>query len=345
MSNKIYNNRYEVMEELGTGSFSIVYKAKVLEKARKISHENVEPSTGMLIEESKAQEAAKAKFTGEYVALKKLKNKLGVDGMDFSTLREIKILKEISYHPNIIKLVDVFVEKKETFLVIEYMKLDLDTLIRLKGDELTEADVKSITYQTLCGLSCLHQDWILHRDMKPGNILIAEDGTVKISDFGSSRYYGSPNREMTSKITTRFYRAPEMLYGTKFYGPGVDLWAAGCIMAEMIMKKFLFPGTSEIDQLSKIFSLRGTPNEETWPELLEMPNYIPFEPVEKIHFRKILPHASEETIDLLERLLEINPNRRIKTEEALNHPYFTTGPPMSESTYQKLVKDYLASKK
>ena len=110
--------------------------------------------------------------------------------------------------------------------------------------------------------------------MKPGNILIAEDGIVKISDFGSSRYHGSPNREMTARITTRFvlvprlffshfhrfYRCPEMLYGTKYYGPGVDVWAAGCIMAEMIMKKFLFPGTSEIDQLSKIFSIRGTPN-------------------------------------------------------------------------------------
>jgi len=345
MMNKVYNNRYEIVEELGTGAFSVVYKAKVLEKARKISHENAESATGMQIEDAKAPEPAKAKFTGEVVALKKLKNLIDSHGMDFSTLREIKILKEISYHPNIIKLVDVFVEKKVTFLVIEYMKLDLDTLIRMKGDELTEADIKSITYQVLSGLSCLHKDWILHRDMKPGNILIAEDGTVKISDFGSSRYYGSPNREMTARITTRFYRAPEMLYGTKFYGPGVDLWAAGCIMAEMIMKKFLFPGTSEIDQLSKIFSLRGTPNEETWPELLEMPNYIPFEPIEKIPFKKILPHASEETIDLLERLLEINPNRRIKTEEAMNHPYFTTGPPMSENTYQKLVKDYLSTKK
>jgi len=163
------------------------------------------------------------------------------------------------------------------------------------------------------GLNCLHKNWILHRDIKPGNILFDTDGVLKLADFGSSRYYGTPDREMTAHITTRYYRPPEMLYGSKYYGGGVDIWSAGCIFAELFIKRPVFPGDTEIGMLSKIFGLRGSPDEKSWPELLELSNYLPFEPIERIPFTKIIKDISESGADLLEKMLDPNPNKRIST--------------------------------
>jgi len=211
--------------------------------------------------------------------------------------------------------------------------------------DFTEADIKAIMHQLLSGLDCLHKNWILHRDIKPGNILFGENGTLKIADFGSSRYYGSPDREMTAHITTRYYKCPEMLYGSKYYTAGVDIWSAGCVFAEMVMRRPLFPGETDLGQLTKIFALRGSPNEKSWPELLELPNYVPFEPIDKVPFKKITPSVSAEGLDLLEKMLDINPNYRISTEDALNHPFFTTGTSMKDITYPEFIKAYKHPKK
>jgi len=224
---------------------------------------------------------------------------------------------------------------------MEHMKLDLDTLVRDPKCDLTESDIKYIMYQLLDGLCCLHKNWILHRDIKPGNILFSEDGSLKIADFGSSRYYGSPDREMTAHITTRFYRPPEMLYGSKYYTGGVDIWSAGCVFAEMVLRKPVFPGETELSQLTKIFALRGSPNEKTWPEVLDMPNYVPFEYIEKVPFKKLMPSLSNEGIDLMEKMLDINPNLRIGTEDALKHPFFSSGASMKDSGYQNYIKQYV----
>jgi len=143
--------------------------------------------------------------------------------------------------------------------------------------------------------------------------LFDSEGVLKIADFGSSRYFGTPDREMTAHITTRYYRSPEMLYGSRYYGPGIDVWGAGCIFAELLLRTPIFPGDTEIGMLTKIFGLRGSPNEETWPELLELPNYLAFEPTEKIPLSKIIPNLSESGLDLLDKMLEINPNKRIST--------------------------------
>jgi cyclin-dependent kinase 7 len=347
---KIYNNKYEEVERIGEGAFSKVYKARVVkssvpsvpkqEKMEIETNENVDPNK--MIEETKEKAAPMKPLDdfGEFVALKKIKTKIEKTGIDFSSLREIKILKEISYHPNLIRLLDVFTEQKQTILVMEHMKLDLDALIHDGRTELQEADIKSIMFQLLEGLNCLHKNWILHRDIKPGNLLFDEEGTLKIADFGSSRYYGTPDREMTAHITTRFYRPPEMLYGSKYYSAGVDIWSAGCIFAELILRRPVFPGESEIGQLSKIFALRGSPNEKTWPELLEMQNYLQFESIEKTPFTKIMPHFSEEGLDLLEKMLDINPNFRISTQDALEHAFFKSEPTMKKATYQKFINEY-----
>jgi len=345
MSTRLYNNRYTIVEEIDATPFTRVYKAQVVDG----NHPGATGTqTTQMEEETKTSQE---KTTGNFVALKKLKNTRGFENISLDTLREVKVLKGLD-HPHIIKLLDTFVDKQtttyqkeSTFLVMEFMKLDLHNLIHSDSFTFTKADIKSIMHQILSGLACLHKNQIIHRDIKPANILLAEDGTAKISDFGSARLGNFDEGNMTPRVTTRYYRSPEILYGAKTYGPTVDTWAAGCTMAEMLLGKHFFPGHSEIDELTKIFSIRGTPTEETCPGLSELPCYIPFEPVKKVSLDTIFHNVSQETIDLLERLLELDPKKRITSQEALEHPYFTTGSSINESTYQEYIKTYVPKKK
>jgi len=241
MSTRLYNNRYTIVEEIDATPFTRVYKAQVVDG----NHPGMTatPTTQMEEETKTSQE----KTTGNFVALKKLKNTRGFENISLDTLREVKVLKGLD-HPHIIKLLDTFVDKQtttyqkeSTFLVMEFMKLDLHNLIHSDSFTFTKADIKSIMHQILSGLACLHKNQIIHRDIKPANILLAEDGTAKISDFGSARLGNFDEGNMTPRVTTRYYRSPEILYGAKTYGPTVDTWAAGCTMAEMLLGKHFFP--------------------------------------------------------------------------------------------------------
>ena len=120
---------------------------------------------------------------------------------------------------------------------------------------LTAANIKSYTLQTLLGLEYLHSNWILHRDLKPNNLLVDASGCLKLGDFGLAKYFGSPNRQYTDRVVTRWYRAPELLYGAKKYGTGVDIWAVGCILAELLLRVPFLPGETDLDQLTKIFQV------------------------------------------------------------------------------------------
>eukprot|EP00976_Prorocentrum_cordatum_P071512 1180355-Prorocentrum_minimum.AAC.7 len=119
-----------------------------------------------------------------------------------------------------------------------------------------------------------HKMWVLHRDLKPNNLLIAPDGSLKLADFGLARVFGSPDRQLTNQVFQRWYRAPELLYGTRQYGPAVDMWALGVIFAELMLRRPYFAGTSDLDQLAKVFAALGTPTEADWPGMRLLPDFV-----------------------------------------------------------------------
>ncbi|KAF2317418.1 hypothetical protein GH714_022050 [Hevea brasiliensis] len=163
-------------------------------------------------------------------------------------------------------------------------------------------------------------------DMKPNNLLIASNGQLKLADFGLARIFGSPDRKFTHQVFARWYRAPELLFGTKQYGSGVDVWAAACIFAELLLRRPFLQGTSDIDQLGKIFQSLGTPTPSQWPDLVYLPDYVEYQSVPAQPWRKLFPMASDDALDLLAKMFTYDPKVRISVEQALEHRYFTSAP-------------------
>ncbi|ESO02671.1 hypothetical protein HELRODRAFT_94730 [Helobdella robusta] len=296
MSRKL--KRYEKVAFLGEGQFATVYKAK-----DRLSDNRI-------------------------VAVKKIKvgqrNELD-DGVNRTALREIKLLQEI-HHPNIIGLLDVFGKKSNISLVFDYMETDLEMIIKDSRLVLTMAHIKSYILQTFEGLEYLHANWVLHRDLKPNNLLIDDKGVVKIGDFGLAKFFGSPTRNYTNQVVTRWYRCPELLFGCRNYGTGVDVWSVGCILAELLLRKPFLPGDSDLGQLDQIFNILGTPVLETWPDVTELPEYINFKYTPATPFSEIFSAAPDDLLQLMSQLLSLNPCFRCTCSQALQMPYFTNKP-------------------
>lgn len=263
--------------------------------------------------------------TNRKIAIKKIKMGQFKDGLDLSAIREIKYLKELS-HPNVIELIDVFYHKTNLNLVLEYLDSDLEMIIKNKSVIFTPSDIKSWMLMSLRGLNHCHRNWILHRDLKPNNLLISSDGQLKLADFGLSRDFGEPFRNMTSQVVTRWYRPPELLFGAKEYGYAIDLWAMGCIFAELMLRTPYLPGSSDIDQLNTIFKALGTPTDADWPNRKLLPDYTDFKEYPKQDLRLLFTAASVDAIDLLSSLLMFDPLKRITAEQALLHTYFRSHP-------------------
>eukprot|EP01111_Echinosteliopsis_oligospora_P015937 TRINITY_DN646_c0_g1_i3.p1 TRINITY_DN646_c0_g1~~TRINITY_DN646_c0_g1_i3.p1 ORF type:complete len:229 (+),score=39.47 TRINITY_DN646_c0_g1_i3:81-767(+) len=213
-------SKYQKLEKLGEGTYGVVYKAK-------------------------------DKTNGAIVALKKIRLELEDEGVPSTSIREICVLKELS-HPNIVRLHDIVFTADKLQLVFEFLDQDLKKYI----DSVPSVHpmlVKSYLYQLLLGLDYCHARRVLHRDLKPQNLLIDREGTLKIADLGLARAFTIPLRQYTHEVVTLWYRAPEVLLGSKIYSIGLDMWSVGCIFAEMINSKPLFPGDSEIDELFHIF--------------------------------------------------------------------------------------------
>ncbi|KAK8482845.1 hypothetical protein V6N11_034468 [Hibiscus sabdariffa] len=275
---------------------------------------------------------AKNKKTREIVALKKVKildrREIQEFGFPLTSLREINILASF-HHPSIVKVKEVVVDDHDNvYMVMEYMEHDFKGLMESMKHPFNTSDVKCLMLQLLEGVKYLHDNWVLHRDLKTSNLLLNNQGELKICDFGMARQYGSPLKPYTTKVVTMWYRAPELLLGAKKYSTAVDMWSVGCIMAEMLAKEPLFKGTSEIDQIRKIFDTLGTPSEKIWAGFSELPgskaNYSkqPYNllrrkfPVASFTGSPVLSDAG---FDLLNRLLTYDPEKRVTVDDALNH--------------------------
>mmetsp|Transcript_45820 Transcript_45820/g.143329 ORF Transcript_45820/g.143329 Transcript_45820/m.143329 type:complete len:408 (-) Transcript_45820:169-1392(-) len=258
------------------------------------------------------------------------------DGFPLTSLREIRLLRRIS-HPNCVRLLDVAVgsEREAVYLVFEYCEHDLARLIDSRGTRLSvfsEAQVKNLALQLLSAVAHLHLHWIVHRDLKMSNLLYNSRGHLKLADFGLAREFYRPTRDMTLKVVTLWYRAPELLLGGNRYDQSVDLWAAGCIIGELLCGRPLMPGQDEADQIQRVFSLLGAPHETIWPSLNTYSGAlsIDFEAEHRRHPFNMLPQVfpllKREGLELLDGLLTYDPSRRLNATQALTHPYFQIKP-------------------
>lgn len=269
---------------------------------------------------------ARDKESGQVVALKKVRMDAWDEGVPATAIREISVLKEIP-HDNIVQLLDVFVSfGGNLYLVFELLDKDLKQYMdaqRQTGKPMEPSLVKSYLQQMLKGSDACHAHRVIHRDLKPQNILIDRTGALKLADFGLARTYAIPLRAYTHEVVTLWYRSPEILLGAPYYSTPVDVWSIGCIFAEMVNARALFPGDSEIDELHKVFQVLGTPDEATWPGVTSLPDYSPAFPQWSARpLKAVVPSLDETGLDLLSRMLVLDPTKRITAREALEHPFF-----------------------
>lgn len=270
---------------------------------------------------------ATRKSDGREVAIKRTLPIEKQRGLHFSIIREVKVLQDLRCN-NIVELIDVFLTGDSLHMVLEYCPFDLKDLIYDKKIFLSIAHFKSCLKMILHGVQHCHKHFILHRDLKPANILIAPSGELRLADFGAAKTHSSP-RSMTTEVVTRAYRAPELLFGATLYAEGVDIWAVGCIFAELLLRGPLFPGTSDLDQLARIFNVLGTPTDTTWPAARLLPSFAQFEARDPLRLPSIFRPADvgRHGVELLERMLTLDPQKRFTASEALGHDYFTNSEP------------------
>ncbi|CAD5167434.1 cell division control protein 2 homolog D [Musa acuminata AAA Group] len=291
---------YEKLEKLGEGTYGKVFKAR--EKA-----------------------------TGKIVALKKTRLPEDDEGVPPTTLREVSLLRMLSVDPHVVRLLDLKQGQNKQgqtilYLVFEYMDTDLKKYIRSfrqNRDMIPPKTIKILMYQLCKGIAFCHGRGVLHRDLKPHNLLMDQKTMMlKIADLGLSRAFTIPLKKYTHEILTLWYRAPEVLLGATHYSTPVDMWSVGCIFAELVTTHALFPGDSELQQLLYIFQFLGTPSEEVWPGVDRLSNWHEYPKWSPKNLSSAVPNLDADGLDLLSKMLQYQPSKRISAKRAMEHPYF-----------------------
>eukprot|EP01023_Acetabularia_acetabulum_P034745 TRINITY_DN32666_c0_g1_i3.p1 TRINITY_DN32666_c0_g1~~TRINITY_DN32666_c0_g1_i3.p1 ORF type:complete len:404 (-),score=35.13 TRINITY_DN32666_c0_g1_i3:661-1872(-) len=285
-------NRYKVLKQLGDGTYGSVWKA--------INRQS-----------------------NEVVAIKKMKRKF-YSWEECMNLREVKSLRKLN-HPCVVKLKEVIRENDELFFVFEFLECNLYQMMKDRDKLFSESRIRNWCYQILQGLAYIHKQGFFHRDMKPENLLISKD-TVKIADFGLAREIRS-RPPYTEYVSTRWYRAPEVLLRSPYYSSPIDMFAMGAIMAELYTLRPLFPGSSEADEIYKICSVVGTPTQTTWSEGLRLAGAMNFRfpQFSAMPLRKLIANGSNNAIELIQSMCSWDPSQRPTAAQALQHPYFQPG--------------------
>ncbi|XP_030064960.1 serine/threonine-protein kinase MAK [Microcaecilia unicolor] len=286
-------NRYTTLKQLGDGTYGSVLMGKSNE-------------------------------SGELVAIKRMKRKF-YSWDECMNLKEVKSLKKLN-HANVIKLKEVIRENDHLYFVFEYMKENLYQLMKDRNKLFPESVIRNIMYQILQGLAFIHKHGFFHRDMKPENLLCMGPELVKIADFGLVRELRS-QPPYTDYVSTRWYRAPEVLLRSSSYSSPIDIWAVGSIMAELYTLRPLFPGTSEVDEIFKICQVLGTPKKTDWPEGYQLASAMNFRFPQcvPINLKTLIPNSSNEALQVMRDMLQWDPKKRPTASQALKYPYFQVG--------------------
>ncbi|XP_029429425.1 cyclin-dependent kinase 18 isoform X2 [Rhinatrema bivittatum] len=266
----------------------------------------------------------RSKLTENLVALKEIRLE-HEEGAPCTAIREVSLLKNLK-HANIVTLHDIIHTDRSLTLVFEYLDSDLKQYLDNCGNLMGVHNVKVFAFQLLRGLSYCHRRKILHRDLKPQNLLINENGELKLADFGLARAKSVPTKTYSNEVVTLWYRPPDVLLGSTEYSTQIDMWGVGCILYEMATGRPLFPGSTVKEELHLIFRLLGTPTEETWPGITANEEFIAYN-VPLYRAQPLINHAPRldpEGLDLLTSLLLYEAKRRISAEASLRHPYFTS---------------------
>ncbi|XP_072296543.1 uncharacterized protein [Eucyclogobius newberryi] len=266
----------------------------------------------------------KCNVTGELVAIKRMKRKF-YSWEECLNLREVKSLKKLS-HANVVKLKEVLRENDQLYFVFEYMKENLYQLMQQRNELFPESVVRNVAFQVLQGLSYVHRNGYFHRDLKPENLLCSGPELVKIADFGLAREIRS-QPPFTDYVSTRWYRAPEVLLRSPSYNSPVDVWAVGCIMAELYTLRPLFPGNSELDQIFRICQVLGTLKQWDWPEGFTLASSVHFRFPKCVgtSLQSLVPNASDAAVTLMRDMLRWDPEKRPSAAQALRYSYFHMG--------------------
>eukprot|EP00253_Pinus_taeda_P008391 PITA_08391 len=287
-------DQYEKLEKIGEGTYGKVYKGR-------------------------------DKNTGELVALKKSRLDLQDQGIPASALREISLLKYLSECLYVVRLLSVEQvvkkDKRLLFLVFEFFDTDLKKFI--DSNRLAPKTIQRFMYQLCKAVDHFHSHGVLHRDLKPQNLLVDKRRELlKVGDLGLGRAFAVPVKSYSHEIATLWYRAPEVLLGSRHYATPLDIWSVGCIFAEMVTSQPLFRGDSEISQLFGIFCVLGTPTEEMWPGVTSLQDWHEYPQWKPMNLESAVPNLSLSGLDLLSRMVQLDPAKRISAREALDHPYF-----------------------
>jgi mitogen-activated protein kinase 1/3 len=264
------------------------------------------------------------------VAIKKVTNAFADLTDAKRILREIKLLQFCS-HENLVQILDIEmpparVGYKDIYIVTDLMDTDMFRIINSK-QAINDEHIQCFMYQTLRGLLFLHTANIIHRDLKPSNILVNKNCDLKICDLGLARSFDADTTQYTEYVVTRWYRAPEIILSASEYTKQIDIWSIGCIFAELLGRKPLFPGVDYLDQVKRIIAVLGYPSEAdktfiTNPSARRFLARIPMK--KKIEWRRLYPRANPQALDLLDKMLQFNPGRRLNVGQCLRHPYFAS---------------------